>query len=354
VLLAGPARARLLFAFTVAAAILYAPWPIRNLHRFGAPHFEGTQWMRRDGRPLSTGPIAWMRTWSTGRPEEARLASYLVFSRRLKCEHAIVPRMYDDERERQMVERVCDRLAEEGLTPDVDADFRLLARERLSKHPLRTLVALPLERIWRTLGPPSPQTIGWTRMPLLSSNRWILSLWHWALWLLALAGAVVLYRSGTRPLPAACLTAIFVRLAIHAFAVPHEAGTRFFLEAIPMGDGAGGGRYAFSTCAKSSSTGVARPKIETSTRTFCFSAFTSSTMPAKFENGPSMTRTFSPSSNEMRGLGALAPSVICALICAMSFSGTGVGLVPPRKPVIFGVFLTRWKVSSPISICTNM
>ena len=30
-------------------------------------------------------------------------------------------------------------------------------------------------------------------------------------------------------------------------------------------------RYAFSTCAKSSSTGVARPKMQTSTRSFCFS-----------------------------------------------------------------------------------
>ena len=63
-------------------------------------------------------------------------------------------------------------------------------------------------------------------------------------------------------------------------------------------------------------------------------AFTSSTMPAKLANGPLMTRTFSPSSNETRGLGLFAPSDICELICAMSFSFTGVGVVPPRKPVI--------------------
>ena len=56
----------------------------------------------------------------------------------------------------------------------------------------------------------------------------------------------------------------------------------------------------------------------------------------------------------MRGFGLTAPSVICELIAAISVSGTGVGLVPPRKPVILGVFLTRWKVSSFSSIWTNM
>ena len=90
------------------------------------------------------------------------------------------------------------------------------------------------------------------------------------------------------------------------------------------------------------------------TRIFCFSAFTSSTVPVKFANGPSMTRTVSPSSNEMRGLGRLAPSVIATLMFWISVSLTGWGFVPPRKPVILGVFLTRWNVSWSRSICTNM
>src|SRR5581483_2910369 len=39
--------------------------------------------------------------------------------------------------------------------------------------------------------------------------------------------------------------------------------------------------YAFSTCPRSSSTGVARPKILINTRSFPFSGFTSSTTPVK-------------------------------------------------------------------------
>src|SRR5512142_1523131 len=68
--------------------------------------------------------------------------------------------------------------------------------------------------------------------------------------------------------------------------------------------------YVFSTCMKSSSTGVARPKMDTSTRSLPFSGFTSSTVPLKFENGPSMTRTESPSSNWTFGLGLSMPSEI--------------------------------------------
>ena len=40
------------------------------------------------------------------------------------------------------------------------------------------------------------------------------------------------------------------------------------------------GLQAFSTCVKSSSTGVARPKMETRTFTFCLSGFTSCTVAA--------------------------------------------------------------------------
>src|SRR5690606_21729344 len=56
--------------------------------------------------------------------------------------------------------------------------------------------------------------------------------------------------------------------------------------------------YAFSTWAKSSSTDVVRPNIDSETLSFCLSAFTSSTFAEKLANGPSTTRTFSPGSND--------------------------------------------------------
>ena len=49
--------------------------------------------------------------------------------------------------------------------------------------------------------------------------------------------------------------------------------------------------YSFSTCKKSNSTGVARPKIVTITFNVFRSVFTSSTTPLKLANGPSLIRT---------------------------------------------------------------
>src|SRR2546430_15266242 len=106
---------------------------------------------------------------------------------------------------------------------------------------------------------------------------------------------------------------------------------------------------------KSSSTGVARPKMLTSTRTRPLSGFTSSTVPLKFENGPSTTRTLSPSSNSTLGFGLSAPSESCVVSRAISCSLTAGGLVAlPTKPVILGVFFTRCQVRSFSSICTRM
>src|SRR5262249_52402431 len=68
--------------------------------------------------------------------------------------------------------------------------------------------------------------------------------------------------------------------------------------------------YDFSTCTKSSSTGVARPKIEISTRTLPFSGRTSSTVPLKSWKGPSTTLIDSPTSKRTLGLGRSAPSCI--------------------------------------------
>ena len=57
---------------------------------------------------------------------------------------------------------------------------------------------------------------------------------------------------------------------------------------------AAAGYFDSSTCSKSSSTGVARPKIDTDTLTRFFSKSSSSTTPLKLAKGPSSTLTLSP------------------------------------------------------------
>ena len=60
---------------------------------------------------------------------------------------------------------------------------------------------------------------------------------------------------------------------------------------------------AFSTCQYSKSTGVARPKMETLTRSLPFSGSISSMVPSWLWNGPSHTRTGSPTANSTLGDG---------------------------------------------------
>src|SRR6478609_9162897 len=64
----------------------------------------------------------------------------------------------------------------------------------------------------------------------------------------------------------------------------------------------------FSTCPNYSYTGVARPKIVTITFNVSRSSFTSSTVPLKFANGPSVMRTVSFFSNFTRILGLSLPT----------------------------------------------
>src|SRR5690606_16682594 len=110
----------------------------------------------------------------------------------------------------------------------------------------------------------------------------------------------------------------------------------------------------FSTWEKSSSTGVARPKIETFTLSFCLSGFTSSTVPEKFANAPSMTRISSPTSKFTRGFGLTAPSTVRRRWSSISCGRTSCGRWLPMKPVTFGVSFTRCHASSLISLSTKM
>src|SRR5687768_9685409 len=113
--------------------------------------------------------------------------------------------------------------------------------------------------------------------------------------------------------------------------------------------------YSFSTCRKSSSTGVARPKIVTITLSVFFSMFTSSTMPLKPVNGPSLMRTWSPLSKVYFGFGFSAAVLTCSRICSTSSLLSGVGLAPaPTNPVTFGVFLTTCHALSVMFISTRM
>src|SRR5262249_14245782 len=128
------------------------------------------------------------------------------------------------------------------------------------------------------------------------------------------------------------LARLATALAFHVF-TPHDRRRRSCLQDWP---------YTFSTCPNSSSTGVARPKIDTATLTRERPSSTSSTVPLNEANGPSETRTCSPTSNDTDGFGRSMPSCTWCKMRSASASAIGIGFLSvPRKPVTFGVFLIR-------------
>ena len=96
-------------------------------------------------------------------------------------------------------------------------------------------------------------------------------------------------------------------------------------------DGSAAEPQTFSTCPYSSSTGVERPKIETLTFTRPFSSSTSSTVPLKLVNGPSATRTCSPTSYSTAGRGRSTPSCVCFMMRSASASLIGRGPRPAAQ-----------------------
>ena len=120
-----------------------------------------------------------------------------------------------------------------------------------------------------------------------------------------------------------------------------------------------------------SSTGVSRPKIDTSTLSLECSGSISLMVAGSVANGPSMTVTDSPTSKSTTSTGAAAPLELASPAPALPAAGTlwvlgarilmtssiesGDGLeVAPTKPVTPGVLRTAPQESSVSSIRTRM
>jgi hypothetical protein len=239
--LEAPLRRRIaaLALFGAAAAAAFAPWPLRNLAEFGHPYPFSSTWRRMDGTPLGDGTMAWTRTWSSSQPGEAFfdliLANNMPWD--LNRPGIIMPAMYDSEAEHQRIIEIVRRYNTERLSPAVDEEFRKLADERRARAPLRFYLTLPLKRIARLWSPAPewelPLQVRWLGLPAI---RPVFGWLDRALFALALAGAVILWRRGAaaRLTALICLACVGARTVLYAFAIPHGVGGRYLVEAFPL------------------------------------------------------------------------------------------------------------------------
>jgi 4-amino-4-deoxy-L-arabinose transferase-like glycosyltransferase len=221
-------------AFAVAALLVFAPWPLRNLHHFGSPHFEGTYWMRQDGAPLPMGMMKWMRSYGTGAWGEDYTLMSIANDQPIQMERqgVLLPVMWDDDKERAEVVAVFSRYNAMRLAPPVDAEFTRMAEARKTRRPFRYWIGLPLSRLaaeWRAM----PE---W-ELPMLAprfglpAHRGRYVAFEHLLFALALLGAALLVRRDGA-LVLIVVTAVAARSLLHAIAHPFPV-ERYLVESFP-------------------------------------------------------------------------------------------------------------------------
>jgi hypothetical protein len=136
----------------LAAALPLVPWTLRNartLHEF-QPLTPRDATLPGELDPK--GFMAWERTWLY-RVRDCYLVSWKLNSEEIHLSD-IPDAAFDTPEGRARVTTVLDMYNEDlTLTPEEDAVFAQLARERTSRHPLRTHLFIPLKRavrIWFT------------------------------------------------------------------------------------------------------------------------------------------------------------------------------------------------------------
>jgi hypothetical protein len=238
----GPRRRRatMLALFFGAAALVFAPWPLRNLVLFGKPYWFSTTLRTMQGKPIPDGVVMWSRTWSGAEPGESFWELQVVSDIDVQIYRpgVILPAMYDSEAEHQELLVLFQRYNRERLTPAVDQGFRELARRRAAAHPVRTYFWLPLKRVRHMFGPEPPYELQ-LRVPALGlpqAHRWLIDWPDYLLYVFAFAGLVVLWRRGGlhRAFSRMAVVIIVTRVWLYSWVMPHCLTKRYLVEVLPL------------------------------------------------------------------------------------------------------------------------
>jgi Dolichyl-phosphate-mannose-protein mannosyltransferase len=150
-------------ALSIGFAAILAPWTIRNARVFGVFQPVAPPHATDPGKSAPAGYIAWLRTWIDDERYVTIIEDALdLYPIRVE---QLPDYAFDTAEERDRVRALFDRynnpekppVADEEdsdsdpqpdvrMTPEIDAQFGELARERMARHPLRYHFLLPLKR----------------------------------------------------------------------------------------------------------------------------------------------------------------------------------------------------------------
>jgi hypothetical protein len=141
-----PQLFRVGFFMALGLALPLLPWGARNYLTLGRPQFLTPRYAELPGELVAHGFNAWTKTWLV-RFRDVYLVLWKFEDEPIPIED-VNPAAFDSPEERARVAAILDPYNEETIaTPQLDAQFAALARERTTRHPLRTYVWVPLQRV---------------------------------------------------------------------------------------------------------------------------------------------------------------------------------------------------------------
>jgi 4-amino-4-deoxy-L-arabinose transferase-like glycosyltransferase len=136
----------------IGFALSLAPWVVRNAVTLHEVQFLAPKNLNLAGEFVPYGFMAWEKTWLF-RVKDCYLVPWKLDGEVINLED-LPPRAFDTPEEKERVAALLEQYNNDvSITPEEDAAFGQLARERTARHPLRTYLWLPVARaftIWFT------------------------------------------------------------------------------------------------------------------------------------------------------------------------------------------------------------
>jgi 4-amino-4-deoxy-L-arabinose transferase-like glycosyltransferase len=143
---------QLVLLSAVGCLLPLAPWAVRNAVTLHEVQFLAPKNSNLPGEYVAVGFMAWEKTWLF-RVKDCFLVPWKLNGEVINVED-IPARAFDTAEEKERVAALLEQYNNDvTITPEEDAAFGQLGRERTARHPLRTYVWLPVARaftIWFT------------------------------------------------------------------------------------------------------------------------------------------------------------------------------------------------------------
>ncbi len=147
-------------------AVVYSPWPLRNLHQFGHAYPVGSR-VDRFGNPTPNpeGWWNWCKTWGPDTWNQASLST-CFYDPPCSPNFGAHTEAFDSPQERATVDTLLARRGREGLSAGVSDGFQKLTDERIRRHPLRTVLWMTAQRWWNMWVAAHDEVLQTVKVPL--------------------------------------------------------------------------------------------------------------------------------------------------------------------------------------------